>query len=194
MPTSQSTPNLNHAKKETNWAEFYKNGVPKEVIVIDDTPEPADRPKAQPRRVTSKTTAAGAVGKKRKVGEGYETHYSDRPSYSTHSQQYGDSSDPSMSSGRTTSLQTTAPTSLGSYGSSGASNSYEDVNVGQKRKRLPVKETRSQAKKKQQEAENDAFANYIPPPKPPIKAPEVHVPLVRDVSLHAVYSPGKRLT
>ena len=174
-----------NGKKDPNWAEFYKNGVPKEVIVIDDTPEPGNRPKAQPKR-TNKVAPTTNGARKRKVGEGYDTNYSDRPSYSTQPQQYGDSSDPSMSSGRTTSLQTTAPTSLGSYGSSGASNSYEDVNVGQKRKRLPVKETRAQAKKKQQEAENDAYANYIPPPKPPIKAPEVHVPLVRDVSLLAI--------
>lgn len=181
MPASQSTSALGNRQDQNqqgpDWAEFYKNGVPKEVIVIDDTPEPESRPKAQPRRTNNASTG----GKKRKIGEGYETRYPDRPSYSTHSQQYGDSSDPSLSTDRTTSQQTTAPTSLGSYGSSGASNSYEDLNVGQKRKRLPVKETRAQAKKKQQEAENDAFTSYIPPPNPPIKAPEVNVPVVRDV-------------
>ena len=184
--SSKATPTMNDpTKRQPDWAEFYKNGVPKEVIVIDDTPEPERRPKAQPRR--SNKEAVAPSGKKRKVGEGYETRFPDRPSYSTHSQQYGDSSGPSISTDRTASLQTTAPTSLGSYGSSGASNSYEDVNVGSKRKRLPVKETRSQAKRKQQEADNDAFANYIPPPKPPIKAGEVPVPVIRAVSiLHSV--------
>ena len=185
MATSQSTSTLS---RKPNWDEFYKNGVPKEIIVIDDDDSPP--PKApQPQRTTSRRTGKAVAtaptqptaGKKRKVDQGYDTGYHDSPAFSTHPAKFGTgSSAPSVSTDRTTSLQTTAPTSLGSYGSSGASNSYEDVNVGQKRKRAqPQTTTRAQTKRKQQD---DAFADYVPPPKPPLKAPEVHVPVVQTVS------------
>lgn len=186
MATSQSTSALPRNQKQPDWDEFYKNGVPKEIIVIDDDDSP---PPKLPQRTASRRggkadapTSATQVpaGKKRKVDQGYEAGYHDSPAFSTHPAKFGTgSSGPSISTDRTTSLQTTAPTSLGSYGSSGASNSYEDVNIGQKRKRAqPQATTRAQTKRKQQD---DAFADYIPPPKPPLKAPEVHVPLVQAV-------------
>lgn len=113
--------------------------------------------------------------------------YGDSPVYSTHHAQYGNSSSSASvhsHGGRTNSIQTiTAPTSLESYGSNTASNSYEDVRLGQKRKRvMPQKETRAQAKRKQQESQPDPFLDYVPPTKPAKKAPEVIVPVVRDVS------------
>lgn len=166
-------------KRQPDWDEFYRNGIPKEVIVIHD-----DTPPKEPlrgRALKGSGVSTQPAGKKRKIEQAYDTTYDDRPSYSVNPPQYGGSSNPSVSTDRTTSLHTTAPTSMGSYGSSNASNSYEDVNVGQKRKRIPQKETRLQAKKKQQEI-SDAFADYVPPPKPPIKAPDVTVPVVPDVS------------
>ena len=186
MATSQSASALPRNQRKPDWDEFYKNGVPKEIIVIDDDSPP---PSKQPRRTTSQRgtkttskTAQATAGRKRKIDQGYDTGYHDSPAFSTHPVKFGEnSSDPSISTDRTTSLQTTAPTSLGSYGSSGASNSYEDVNVGQKRKRAqPQKETRAHTKRKQLES-SDAFADYVPPPKPPLKAAEVHVPVVQDV-------------
>ena len=185
VPTPQSASGMEPRgqKRQPDWDEFYKNGVPKEVIVIHDDTPPAEAP-SRPAR-SKATRASGAPQqpgtKKRKIHQAYDTSYHDRPSYSVNPPQYGDSSNPSTSTDRTTSLHTTAPTSMGSYGSSNASNSYEDLSVGQKRKRAPQKETRLQAKKKQQET-NDAFANYVPPPKPPLKANEVNVPVVNDVS------------
>jgi dual-specificity kinase len=188
MTTSQSTPGMtNRLQKKPDWNEYYKNGIPKEVIVIDDdTPPP---PPAPPSRMPSQRGGRGGravqstAGKKRKADDGYDARYNDSPAFSTHPAKFDEhSSRPSVSTDRTTSLHTTAPTSLGSYGSSGASNSYEDVNVGSKRKRAPPKETRSTTKRKQQEATSDAFADYVPPPKPPIKAAEVHVPVVSAVS------------
>jgi dual-specificity kinase len=186
MATSQSASVIPRSQKQPDWDEFYKNGVPKEIIVIDDDSPP---PAKLPRRMASQrgtksavTTTQSTAGRKRKADQGYTNGYHDSPAFSTHHAKVGeDSSGPSISTDRTTSLQTTAPTSLGSYGSSGASNSYEDVTVGQKRKRAqPQATTRAQTKRKQQDS-NDAFADYVPPPKPPLKAGDVHVPVVKDV-------------
>ena len=193
IPVSQSTPAISasqrsNSQRRPNWNEFYKNGVPKEVILIDDdTPPPRQQPSRQGRRAQDLGGAAlpqPAAGKKRKIDQSYGQEYHDSPAFSTHPAHFGDSASVSSHSGtRTTSHQTTAPTSLESYGSNAASNSYEDVNVGQKRKRAqPQKETRAQVKRKQQEATSDAFNDYVPPPVPVRKAPEVHVPVIRDVS------------
>jgi dual-specificity kinase len=194
MPTSQSTSAMSiRVPKQPDWKEYYKNGVPKEIIVIDDDtpapaspPAPASLPMSQRGGKRARVNVQATAGKKRKAaGDGYEARYNDSPAFSTHPAKFGEhSSATSISTDRTTSLHTTAPTSLGSYGSSGASNSYEDVNVGQKRKRAPPKETRAQTKRKQLEAASDAFADYVPPPKPPIKAAEVHVPVVPSVGKH----------
>ncbi|KIW31094.1 uncharacterized protein PV07_02775 [Cladophialophora immunda] len=193
MPPSQSTSTLSdaHLRRQPDWNEFYKNGVPKEIIVIDDdSPEPQGPGDASKRQQRDDAGGYSSnAGRKRKVDDGYEIEYTDSPTYSTHPTKFGaSSSSASYHSGdRTTSLQTvTAPTSLESYGSNTASNSYEDVRVGQKRKRITSqKETRAQAaKRKQQESASDAFADYIPPTKPLRKAQEVHVPVIRDTEKH----------
>ena len=57
----------------------------------------------------------------------------------------------------------------------------EDGTVGQKRKRVTRKQTADEKKRKEIETNGDAYTSYVPPPKPPIKAKEVHVPPVRDV-------------
>jgi dual-specificity kinase len=189
MAPSQSSSVLpDGQKRPPDWNEFYKNGVPKEIIVIDDddSPEPAQAENpADPQQRAEAPAYAANGGRKRKVDQGYELEYTDSPTYSTLPAKFGASSSSASYQGgdRTTSLQTvTAPTSLESYGSNPASNSYEDVRVGQKRKRVqPQKETRAQVKKKQQETTTDAFADYIPPPKPHRKAGDVHVPVIRDV-------------
>ncbi|KAL5694904.1 hypothetical protein EMGR_001929 [Emarellia grisea] len=186
--TGTAGPDQSRRKKKPDWGEFYKNGIPKEVIVIDDTPPP------EQSKGKSRTTAAAApnggmaqpAGKKRRTGieSAYDLGYYDRPSFSTNPQQYGEeSSAASISTDRTTSLHTTAPTSLGSQGSTGATNGvfYEDANVGQKRKRVTTRRSaREEQKRRELETAGDAFLSYIPPPKPPIKAKEVPVPVVRD--------------
>lgn len=173
--------------KKPDWNEYYKNGIPQEVIVIDDdTPGPTTSTSqptttaTRPSRTAPSNARPVAAGRKRKAHGGYEARKNDSPAFSTYPSKFDEnsSSRPSVSTDRTTSLHTTAPTSLGSYGSSGGSHSYEDVNTGQKRKRAAPKETRAQAKRKQQEATSNAFADYVPPPKPPIKAGDVHVPVV----------------
>lgn len=186
-----------HRKKKPDWGEFYKNGLPQEVIVIDDTPPP-DQRKAQSSSHAPSSIHAGPIaptsianqpaGKKRKTGvdTAYDVGYYDRPSYSINPQRYGDESPAgSISTDRTTSMNTTAPTSLGSHGSTGTNGVYfEEANVGQKRKRVNTrKSVRDEQKRKDQETAGDAFLNYIPPPNPPIKAKDVPVPVIRDVCI-----------
>lgn len=193
-------------RKKPDWGEFYKNGLPKEVIVIDDTPPP-DKQAVKAVKAAKAAKAANCcshapsstlpvpngtvgqpAGKKRRTGveTAYDLGYYDRPSFSINPQQYGEnSSADSISTDRTTSLLTTAPTSMGSHGSTGASNGvyYEEPNVGQKRKRVTTrKSARDEQKRRELETTGDAFLSYIPPPQPPIKAKDVHVPVIRDVS------------
>lgn len=155
--------------------------------MIDDSPGP-DASKAP--RPPAHATAAGQVpatpaGKRRRTGieTAYDLGYHDRPSFSIHPQQYGENSSHSLSTDRTTSLHTTAPTSLGSQGSQGATNAYcEDAAIGQKRKRTTRKSARDEQKRKDLEQQGDAFLSYVPPPKPIIKSKDIPVPVIRDVS------------
>ncbi|KAM5475355.1 serine threonine protein kinase CMGC group [Microsporum audouinii] len=190
LPTAQSR------RKQPDWGEFYKNGVPKEIIVIDDDDDTNDGPvpvlatgssltvASTGRNAQRAAPAALPANKKRRtdVSSGVDVYY-DRPAYSVSSQKYGEgSSAPSMSTDRTASIHTTAPTSLGSQASAPANSAYlDDVAVGQKRKRVVTrKAARDELKRRELEAVGDAFSSYIPPPKPPIKAKDVVVPVIRD--------------
>lgn len=195
--SSASAAQTGKRRKQPDWTEFYKNGLPKEVIVIDDSPAP-EQPPARGHAAAGAASASNGLaaqqpaGKKRRTGieSAYDVGYYDRPAFSMIPPQYGeDSSAGSLSTDRTASLHTTAPTSLGSQGSIGASNGvyYEDANVGQKRKRVTTrKSTRDEQKRRELETTSDAFLSYIPPPKPPIKAKDVPVPVIRDVSPTAI--------
>ena len=194
------TPTQNGKRKNPDWNEFYKNGIPKEVIVIDDSPPPDHQPKASSHNLATTSSAVptpngsmmNPAGKRRRTGmeTAYDVGYYDRPSYSINPQHYGEgSSAPSISTDRTTSLHTTAPTSMGSQGSSGTSNGvyYEDASIGQKRKRVTTrKSARDEQKRRELETAGDAFLSYVPPPNPPVKAKDVAVPVVRDVSERVV--------
>ncbi|PGH03176.1 CMGC/CLK protein kinase [Blastomyces parvus] len=209
LPTAQSR------RKKPDWAEFYKNGVPKEIIVIDDdddvvNPPPngsnnqenisttSTRQKLPLPQTTARSGIASAVNgaahaapatKRRRTGmeTAIDMSYYDRPAFSIHPQQYGEeSSGTSISTDRTTSLHTTAPTSMGSHGSAPTNNLfYEDAAaIGQKRKRVVTrKSARDEQKRRELEVAGDAFSSYIPPPKPPIKAKDVTVPVIRDYHL-----------
>ncbi|KAJ5162084.1 hypothetical protein N7492_007476 [Penicillium capsulatum] len=187
---SSLDPSQTSRRKKPDWGEFYKNGIPKEVIVIDDSPGP-DSGKAGPSlpphaAPPGPPPVPQPAGKRRRTGieTAYGLGHYDRPSFSINPQQYGESSSHSLSTDRTTSLHTTAPTSLGSQGSSGASNGvyYEDTSVGQKRKRTTRKSTRDEQKRRELETAGDAFLSYVPPPHPVIKAKDVPVPVVRDLT------------
>ncbi|KAJ5912299.1 hypothetical protein N7504_001182 [Penicillium tannophilum] len=187
---SSAAPSQSGRKKKPDWGEFYKNGIPKEVIVIDDSPGPEASKPSKPAPAPGHGASAGQpavsqpAGKRRRTGmeTAYDLGYYDRPSFSINPQQYGEDSSNSLSTDRTTSLHTTAPTSLGSQGSTGASNGiyYEDASAGQKRKRTTRKSTRDEQKRRELETVGDAFLEYVPPPHPVIKAKDVPVPVIRD--------------
>lgn len=200
QPKAESQRPIKQERREErrpNWEEFYRNGLPKEVILIEDTPEPH---KAENRRVNPTTRTVARRGgtpehaaKKRKTGPSRDYNARNFSYSNVRPTQIEDSGSGTISTDRTTSLHTTAPTSLGSHGShgSGPSNYLEEQAVaGQKRKRVTRQQVAADAKRRKEIEEiNDAYSSYHPPPKPPIKAKDVHVPPVRDVSplssLHA---------
>ena len=206
MPASQSSSSLQESRKRDkrpDWNEFYRNGPPKEIIVIDDD-SPPPKPPAEDRRPnhTTRTVMGNAnpqqpANKKRKTGPSstYDAAYDQQQPYSaTQTPHYRDSpSATTISTDRTTSaLNTTAATSLGSH-SGGSNGAYADNGtVGQKRKRITRKQVADEAKRREIEVNGDAYSSYIPPPKPPIKAKEVFVPPVLDVSAVDILMAGIR--
>jgi dual-specificity kinase len=205
MPMSSSTslskPNpkkrqRSREPREPDWHKFYKNGLPKEVIVIDDSPTPEPSASVVSNTQASRSVAGGgsrhAAKKRRRDDVAYDPVYHNEPSHSLNqSPEYKDSSGSTISTDRTTSaIHTTAATSLGSHSSNGQ-NGYEaeDVQPGQKRKRTATRlQIANEAKQKALETNGDAFTNYKPPPRPPIKAPDVQVKQVPDVSARVLYS------
>ncbi|TVY85551.1 Dual specificity protein kinase lkh1 [Lachnellula suecica] len=179
--------------REPDWGTFYKNGLPKEVIVIDDSPTPDPSvsvlSNAQPARSIAGESSRHTAKKRKRddVGSVYDPVYQHGPSHSNnHSPEYKESAAGStISTDRTTSaIHTTAATSLGSHSSNGQ-NGYEaaEVQPGQKRKRTATRlQIANEAKRKELEVNGDAYTNYKPPPRPPIKAPDVLVKVVADNS------------
>ena len=195
MPDSESSQQRSTGRSEEHWKNFYKNGLPKEIIVIEDSPSPQIPNSVEPEPIqqhpmTSNGSGSRQPAKKRKREDVYDPVYhvepgpGARPSY-----KYEDSGS-TISTDRTTSAQqTTAATSLGSNYSGSGSRPYaaDDVQPGQKRKRVATRQQlAAEAKRRENEANGDAFLSYHPPPKPPIKASEVQVKVLQDVS-----SPGK---
>ena len=173
--------------RRPDWYEFYKNGPPKEIIVIDDdSPPPTkhmDNERSnRPMGIHLGGEIASHPNKKRKTTQAFYEPVNYQPaSYST-VRSDPDSGSGTISSDRTASQQTTAPTSLGS--SNGSRGTYvEDNAVGQKRKRVTRQQVADERRWREMEIIGDAYSSYFPPPKPPIKAKDVHVPPVKDVSL-----------
>ena len=189
MTSSQSNLAQQRSRKgdrRPDWHEFYKNGPPKEIIIIDDdSPPPPKRIENTRVNYTSRTLIkndqVAHANKKRKTAQApvYEPVSYQQTSYAQVRSDADTSSD-TVSTDRTTSLQTTAPTSLGS--SLGSSGTYTEAAVaGQKRKRVTRQQTADEKKRREIEVVGDAYSSYVPPPKPPIKAKDVHVPPVREV-------------
>jgi len=158
--------------------------LPKEIIVIDDSPEP-EQPNAataaaqaltSSRQHVATSGAPGSSAKKRKRDD-EPTPYD--PVH--HSAAIG-SHTPSKStvaSDRTNSaIHTTAATSLGSLSSNGQ---YEyDTQPGQKRKRTTRQQIANEARRREAAICIDALAHYRPPPYPPKKARDVHIKVIPD--------------
>jgi dual-specificity kinase len=192
MTTSDSTPSASISRRDRrpDWHDFYKNGPPKEIIVIDDdSPPPAPVP-GQGRVMAQYPNQGGiSIGgpaehanKKRRTGYDMAPARTDASYSNNNTPHFACSGSGTVSTDRTTSLHTTAPTSLGSHGSGGSGGTYvESSSVGQKRKRVTRQTTAEEKKRREIESVGDAFSSYIPPPKPPIKAKEVYVQPVKDV-------------
>ncbi|KAH7128346.1 kinase-like domain-containing protein [Dendryphion nanum] len=195
-PTNASIPETEMSssrskKRDPDWNDFYKNGLPKEVIVIDDDDdEPASRPPPRPAQ-PPRTATNGSLrhsDKKRKTTAttAYDPVYNQHTSYSTTQTPYYDSPQNSLSTDRTTSaLNTTAGTSLGSTTSNAHHISPLDTAVvGQKRKRTraAAQDEAKEAKRRELDCNDDPFSLYQPPPNPVVKAKDVYVQVVPDKS------------
>ncbi|KAF2034101.1 kinase-like protein [Setomelanomma holmii] len=188
---SMNAPGSANRRRNPDWADFYKNGLPKEVIVIDDDDEdPAPPPPRQPGLTRTATNgSARHTDKKRKTtaSTAYDPVYNQQTSYSTTQTPYYDSPNQSISTDRTTSaLNTTAATSLGSQASNGQHISpLDNTAVGQKRKRTRAvaQDEAKTTKRRELDHDHDPFSLYQPPPNPVIKAKDVFVQVVSDVSL-----------
>lgn len=177
---SDGQPRKRRRSKEPDWKTFYKNGLPKEIIVIDDTPEPDEKPALTSSSRTHANEDATRQGPKRRRKEDVVRN---DDAYSRVNGSYQQTSNSgSTSTDRTTSAHnTTAATSLGSLSSNGQYD-YETRQVGQKRKRTR-QQIAQEAKRREIEVLGDAFVTYRPPQKPVKKAGDVTVRSVNDVSL-----------
>lgn len=203
QPASRKIP-----KRSVDWDEYFKNGPPKEIIIIDDSPPPQSATSSSSRQQHTPSSRIAPVGghhypptngpgshiprhtdKKRKVQTSqYESVYPDHAYSSTQTPNaYGSPATVSAHSS-TVSVNgntSTAGTSLGSAGIGTAGPSHPPpaavvaVPIGQKRKRVTRASHAAAAN-----INLDAFASYHPPPRPPIKAKDVYVMQVQDVSNH----------
>jgi dual-specificity kinase len=190
MPTASQADGGSSRKRrrsrEPDWKNFYRNGLPKEVIVIDDTPEPEANigrklTNANPPVVANDAAARQPARKKRRDDEpatahhaGYHVQYVGSHTNTPHQNTTPIGS--TLSSDRTNSaLHTTAPTSLS------ADSQHDNSQLPLKRKRTR-QQVASEAKRRDVDGLGEPFLTYKPLPYPPKKASEVHVRVVHDVS------------
>ncbi|CAK7217832.1 serine threonine protein kinase CMGC group [Sporothrix curviconia] len=226
-----------------DWGTFYKNGLPQEVIVIEDSPEseaPNGRLRAsdagyngavahngarkngaggvdvaavaynynQKEHLANGGAAAAAAGGDRHIAKKRRRQDEPLPPANSlvvntsgsrydpvHNYVQHHSSGSTISSERTnsnsnSSLYTTTATAANTATTSLVSSNgqYDYDTASQKRKRTTRQQVANETKKRDREvaALGLAFANYRPPPLPPVKAAEVDVKVIRD----APYSKG----
>ncbi|KAI9721605.1 MAG: dual specificity protein kinase kns1 [Chrysothrix sp. TS-e1954] len=172
--------------KKADWNDFYRNGIPKEVIVIDDSPEPLQdpsNPQARSYVGNMKGRTSQHVDKRRKTAA-TSTAYdpvTDRQRPKPVPNNDDSTSNETGSSGRTQSaMYSTAPTSLTSQGSGSRVARTNGARTGQKRKRDPRKTDSAESPECEVIAQNHNWSNYVPPPRPPVKAQDVYVAVIRD--------------
>ncbi|KAK3295466.1 kinase-like domain-containing protein [Chaetomium fimeti] len=182
QPLAESQPpRKKRRSREPDWKTFYKNGLPKEIIVIDDTPEPeranASATLANGRsHVVTNGGAPGSSAKKRKRDD-EPTPY-DPVHHSAALGSHTPSKSTAASDRTNSAIHTTAATSLGSLSSNGQ---YEyDTQPGHKRKRTTRQQIANEARRREAAIYTDALAHYRPPPYPPKKARDVHIKVVAD--------------
>lgn len=200
-PSSNGSARKRAREEPVDWERYFGGKPPKEIIVIDDdepshaSHPPAMEPSVQPAAASShaaynSTSVNGSsqyhTDKRRKVASSTTAAYD--PVYNAHNQQqlsYSNTQTPTYydasprpytgSTDRTASYNTTtAPTSLSSNGTY-----LDEGTVGQKRKRS-TRQAAADQKKREVATRSDPFSEYVPPPKPPLKAKDVYVPVVHD--------------
>lgn len=185
-PSEPQPPRKKRRSREPDWNTFYKNGLPKEIIVIDDTPEPersnaatvAAQSLTNGRQHVAANGANGSAAKKRKRDD-EPTPY-DPVHHSAAIGSHTPSKSTAASDRTNSAIHTTAATSLGSLSSNGQ---YEyETQPGQKRKRTTRQQIANEARRREAAIFTDALAHYRPPPYPPKKARDVHIKVVPDVS------------
>ncbi|CEJ82013.1 Putative Dual specificity protein kinase lkh1 [[Torrubiella] hemipterigena] len=164
-----------------DWNHFYRNGLPDEVIVIDDdSPEPEANTS---RRITNGTSSQmlphdgsrGQPAKKRRRDDEHRPGYHIQYLHShAGTPQYNTTPLGSTLSSDHASLTTTAPTSLSS------TSLHDDVPAPLKRKRTTRQQAADEAKRRDVDGLGDPVMTYMPPPYPPKKAGEVTVRVVTD--------------
>ncbi|KAL9054531.1 MAG: hypothetical protein Q9162_004087 [Coniocarpon cinnabarinum] len=181
MAESSNLRNKQQSKK-TNWNDFYKNGLPKEVIVIDD-----DSPDATTGDSGLKRTTSQHENKRRRTDAAYENmqngYSKQAPRNLPHVYDDANSSSTASSARNTSALYSTAPTSLTSVSSGNGQQMQQRLDeerAGQKRKRTSRYAPEEETPEVEVTSHKQAWTNYIPPAKPPVKAGEVYTPLIRD--------------
>jgi dual-specificity kinase len=183
----QDDPQMNprsRRQRGPDWNNFYRNGVPKEVIVIDDDDTPDSATTLQ-----HDTLLERHKDKKRKTGaaSAYDPVYNPQPSYSTTQTPYYENS----SANHTTSTDRTAP----AYKASGSSSigpplltngTYysvmDEAAVGHKRKRAArAADENKGAKRREIQHDQSPYSAYVPPKQPTIKAKDVYVECIKEV-------------
>lgn len=168
-----------------NWDRFYRNGLPSEVIVIeDDTPQP--EPKAASR--TTKATTSSNITSHATSGTTH-TSASRQPVGRPQTQDAIDVTSPDNSKSHPvphTNPQTSSTRNgqiRGSHASlPSSSNSRTDSAQPLKRKRTRQQEA-SESKRRRVDVAAAGCHTYKTPPFPPKKAAEVSVPAVADVRI-----------
>lgn len=181
-PAAEDQPSRKRRRsREPDWNNFYRNGLPKEIIVIDDTPEPEANTSRKITNGNSNGNASGAIAdsasaKKRRHNEqpGYHVQYLAGSHTNTPLPNHTPIGS-TLSSDRTNSaLHTTAPTSLSANGQ------YDELVTPLKRKRTTRQQAANEAKRRDVDGLGGAFMAYKPPPFPPKKSAEVPVKVIHD--------------
>jgi dual-specificity kinase len=187
--------------REPDWSNFYRNGLPQEVIVIDDSPEPdANTTRKQTAGYTTSSARPlpplpaqqgatdpshqPATKRRRREGAAIAAPSTSSAAYHAQYNQQSHTSTPIgstlSSDGNNSALHTTAPTSLSSNGQ------YDEVVAPLKLKRTTRQQAAIEAKRRDIEGLGHAFLPYEPPPRIPKKAGEVQVRVVHEVSIGQV--------
>ncbi|PUU75648.1 kinase-like domain-containing protein [Tuber borchii] len=194
LASSRTQPSAKRNRNQSpNWEDFYKNGLPKEVIVIDDSPPPesghssanANSKHSQP----SNSSRALAINGHRYpstnniAGGTHGPRHADKKRKTPHANFGSPTTVSATSSTVGLNGNSTTGTSLGSEVGAGpcySGASLVSVN-GQKRRRV----TRaSQAAAAAANGGLDPYSNYHPPPRPPIKGKDMYVQPIPDPGRH----------